>query len=87
MMIITFRGLGNSIIGKTLWQIACYTLLWIVWQERNTRIFEDKGRWEGLLLDLLHIYSSLWASCIDAFRGVLLSVIQLNWLEVCESKV
>ena len=87
MMIITFRGLGNSIRGKTLWQIACYTLLWIVWQERNARIFEDKGRLEGLLLDLLHIYSSLWASCIVAFRGVLLSVIRLNWLEVCDSKV
>ena len=40
MMIITFRGLGNSIRGKkTLWQIACLTLLWIVWQERNARIF------------------------------------------------
>ena len=39
MMIIAFRGLGNSIKSKTFWQIVCLTLLWIVWQERNARIF------------------------------------------------
>ena len=59
----------------------------IVWQERNVRIFEDKGRLKGMLWDLLHFYSSLWASCIVAFRGVTLSIIQPNWLAVCDSKV
>ena len=63
MMILTFRGLGNSIRGKTLWQIACITLLWIVWQERNTQIFEDKGRSEGMLWDLLHFSVSLLYYC------------------------
>ena len=52
MMIIAFKGLGNSIRGKILWQIACLTLLWIVWEERNVRIFKDKGRLEGMLWDL-----------------------------------
>ena len=37
MMIISFRGLGNSIRGKSLWKIACLALLWII--ERNARIF------------------------------------------------
>ena len=48
MMVIAFKGLGNSLRGKTLWQIACLTLLWMVWQERNNRIFEDKGRTEEM---------------------------------------
>ena len=87
MIIIAFRGLRNSIRGKTLWQLACLTLLWIVWQERHAGIFEDKGRSEGMLWDLLHFYSSLWASCTIAFRGVPLSVLQLNWIVVCDSKV
>ena len=39
MMVIAFKGLGNSLRGKILWQIACLTLLWMVWQERNNRIF------------------------------------------------
>ena len=63
MMILTFRGLGNSIRGKTLWQIACITLLWIVWQERNTQIFEDKERSKGMLWDLLHFSVSLLYYC------------------------
>ena len=38
-----------------------------------------------MLWDLLHFYSSLWASCTAAFSGVLLNVTQLNWLTVCLS--
>ncbi|RVW36395.1 putative mitochondrial protein [Vitis vinifera] len=87
MMVITFKGLGNSLRGKTLWQIACLTLIWLVWQERNNRIFEDKGRTEEMLWDLIRFYSSLWASCTEAFRGVPLSVLQLNWIAVYASKV
>ena len=87
MMVIAFKGLGKSLRGKTLWQIASLTLLWMVWQERNNRIFEDKGRTEEMLWDLLLFYSSLWASCTPAFSGVPLSVLQLNWTVVCTSKV
>ncbi|RVX06522.1 Protein SWEETIE [Vitis vinifera] len=79
MLVIAFKGLGNSLRGKTLRQIACLTLLWMVWQERSNRIFEDKGRTEEMLWDLILFFSSLWASCIAAFRGVPLSVLQLNW--------
>ncbi|RVW69333.1 putative ribonuclease H protein [Vitis vinifera] len=71
MLVISFKGLGNSLRGKTLWQIACLTLIWMVWQERNNRIFEDKGRTEEMVWDLIRFYSSLWASCTEAFRGVL----------------
>ncbi|RVW67200.1 hypothetical protein CK203_065147 [Vitis vinifera] len=62
MLVISFKGLGNSLRGKTLWQIACLTLIWMVWQERNNRIFEDKGRTEEMVWDLIRFYSSLWAS-------------------------
>ena len=70
MLVVAFKGLGNSLRGKTLWQITCLTLLWMVWQERNNRIFEDKGRTEEMLWDLILFFSSLWASCTAAFRGV-----------------
>ena len=53
----------------------------------NDRIFEDKGRMEEMLWDLLLFYSSLWAFCTVAFSGVPLSVLQLNWNVVCVSKV
>ena len=86
MLVIAFKGLGNSLRGKTLRQIACVTLVWMVWQERNNRIFEDKGRTEEMLWDLILFYSSLWASCIATFRGVPLSVLQLNWTAVALQK-
>ena len=54
----------------------------MVCQERNNGIFEDKGRTEEMLWDLILFYSSLWASCIATFRGVPLSVLQLNWTAV-----
>ncbi|RVW25918.1 hypothetical protein CK203_095969 [Vitis vinifera] len=38
--------------------------------KRNNRIFEDKGRTEEMVWDLIRFYSSLWASCTEAFRGV-----------------
>ncbi|RVW29636.1 hypothetical protein CK203_100953 [Vitis vinifera] len=51
------------------------------------RIFEDKGRTEEMVWDLIRFYSSLWASCTEAFRGVPLNILQLNWIGVCVSKV
>ena len=87
MLVITFKGLGNSLRCKTLWQIACLTLIWMVWQKRNNRIFEDKGRTEEMVWDLIRFYSSLWASCTETFRGVPLNILQLNWIGVCISKV
>ena len=83
MFTIAFKGFGSCTRGKTLWQIACLSLVWFVWQERNARIFEDKERTEGDVWDLFHFFSSLWASCTLVFRGVPLSFLQLNWLAVC----
>ena len=86
MIIIAFRGLESSIKGKTLWQIACLTMLWIGWQERNVKILEEKWRTKEMLWNLLHFNSSLWACCTIIFRGVALNVIQINWFSVCNSK-
>ncbi|KAL6346450.1 hypothetical protein AAG906_033246 [Vitis piasezkii] len=61
----------EDIRGKILWQIACLTLIWMVWQERNNRIFEDKGRTEEVVWDLIRFYSSLWASCLKLLEEFL----------------
>ncbi|RVW68020.1 hypothetical protein CK203_064822 [Vitis vinifera] len=41
MMVISLKCFENSIRDKTLWRIVCLSLLWIVWRERNPKIFED----------------------------------------------
>ena len=43
-------------------------------------------RIEGMPWDLFHFYSSFWAFCIAAFRGVPLHVLQLSWSSDCNSK-
>ena len=78
MMVISFKCFGNSNRGKTLWRIACLSLLWIVWKERNARIFEDTWRMLELIWDSLQFYVSFWAYCTDIFKLYPLSVIQLN---------
>ena len=83
MFIIVFKGFGSSIRSKTLWQTACLSLVWFVWQERNVRIFEDKEKTEEEVWDLFYFFSSLWASFTPVFRGVPLSILQSNWLAVC----
>ncbi|RVW30367.1 La-related protein 1A [Vitis vinifera] len=81
MLVIAFKGLGNSLKGRTLWQIACLTLIWMGVCKRETIGFlRIGGRTEEMLWDLIRFYSSLWASCTAAFRGVPLSVLQLNWI-------
>ena len=47
LFIIAFRGFGNSSRGKTLWKIACLSLVWFAWQERDAIIFENKERFAG----------------------------------------
>ena len=80
-------GLGSSIRCKTLWRIACLTLLWIVWQERNGRIFKDKWRTLEMLWDLLYFYSSSFkASFINNFKDIPLNILQLNQHSMCRPK-
>ncbi|RVW33002.1 hypothetical protein CK203_107563 [Vitis vinifera] len=44
MMSINYKGFDISKRGIVLWQNACIALIWVVWRERNVRIFEDKAR-------------------------------------------
>ncbi|KAL6331951.1 hypothetical protein AAG906_020302 [Vitis piasezkii] len=44
MMSINYKGFGLSKREIVLWQAACIALIWVVWRERNARIFEDKVR-------------------------------------------
>ena len=44
MMTINYKGFGKSKRGIVLWQTACIALIWVVWRERNAKIFENKVR-------------------------------------------
>ncbi|KAJ9671310.1 hypothetical protein PVL29_025144 [Vitis rotundifolia] len=83
MMSIKFDGFGASKRGRVLWQAASTAIIWVVWKERNARIFEDRARNSENLWDSIVFLASLWAFCSKAFKGTPLNVLQLNWLAVC----
>ena len=61
----------------------CFSLVWLVWQEGNVRIFEDKEKTEEEVWELFYFFSSLSAFMYPIFRGVPLLILQSNWLAVC----
>ncbi|RVW77759.1 putative ribonuclease H protein [Vitis vinifera] len=63
---------GNSMAKRSI------ALIWVVWRERNARIFEDKARNAGNLWDSIHFLASLWAFCSAGFKGTPLNVLQLD---------
>ncbi|RVX22469.1 LINE-1 retrotransposable element ORF2 protein [Vitis vinifera] len=83
MLSTNFNGFGSSKRGIVLWQDACIALMWVVWQERNARIFYDKVRNSEYLWDSIRFLASLLAFCSKVFKGIPLNVLQLDWLAVC----
>ncbi|RVW69473.1 Transposon TX1 uncharacterized 149 kDa protein [Vitis vinifera] len=69
MMFINYKGFGKSKRGLVLWQNACIALIWVVWRERNARIFEDKARNSENLWDSIHFIASFWAFCSAVLRA------------------
>ena len=83
MLSTNFNGFGSSKRGIVLWQAACIALIWVVWPERNARIFKDKARNSEYLWDSIRFLASLQAFCSKVFKEIPLNVLQLDWLTVC----
>ena len=75
---------GKEILKSNI-SIKCIAIIWVVWRERNARIFEDKTRNSENLWDAIHFLTSLWAFCSKVFTGTPLIVLQLDWLAACNS--
>ena len=85
LITINYKGFGKSKRSIVLWQTACIALIWVVWRERNARIFKDKARNSENLWDTIHFLASFWAFCSMVFEGIPLNVLQLDWLAMRSS--
>ncbi|KAM7481515.1 hypothetical protein LguiB_006098 [Lonicera macranthoides] len=73
----TFRG--NKERSFTLWRCYCKALLWCIWKERNSRIFENKVEDIDKIWDRIKALASLWAYSSNRFGFTSISEIQRDW--------
>ena len=78
----------EKLFGKHLsiiWNIGPACLMWLVWQERNTRTFEDKERTldhqKSLIFSTLFHWARIWG-CTDciSLSEFLVSITFSSWL-------
>lgn len=66
--------------AKVLWSCSVMAVVWVIWWERNRRIFKDfKGDNVECSWDNVRFWASLWSSVSPAFRYLSVSLILLDW--------
>ncbi|KAK9286213.1 hypothetical protein L1049_014598 [Liquidambar formosana] len=59
---VEFRGFGRSKRAKVLWSSVVLAIFWVIWIERNSRIFRDLVEEMDVLASLLDFLSNLYSS-------------------------
>lgn len=69
------RSVGRkSRTGKLIWDVLVHTVAWVMWLERNQRIFEDKSKpIEKVCLDAVR-WRWVWIKLDPIVRGLKKSV-------------
>ena len=75
-------GFGTNNLAKVIWKCIVLSLLWIIWIERNNRIFEDKVMRSEDLFGKAKYLAFLWALLDKNFKEFPFSLIVLNWKDV-----
>ena len=73
-------GFGRGKKAKVLWGNSVLAVIWVIWMERNRRIFED---YKGVGLEELWLrvkyLAALWSSFSAEFRDYSTSLILIDW--------
>ncbi|KAM7515020.1 hypothetical protein LguiA_004603 [Lonicera macranthoides] len=70
---------GNKKRVLILWRCCCLAIAWCTWQERNSRLFENKVRQEDEVWSRVVFLTLLWAKSSSAFHDFYFSVLASNW--------
>ena len=77
---VTRLGFGRGKKAKVLWGSSVLAVIWVIWMERNRRIFED---YKGVGLEELWLrvkyLAALWSSFSAEFRDYSTSLILIDW--------
>ena len=69
MLSINYNDFGLWKRGIVLWQDACIAVIWVVWWERNARIFYDKARNAESLWDSIFFPCFSLGFLFQGFQG------------------
>ena len=61
-------GFGSNNLSKVMWKCIVLSFLWVIWIERNNRIFEDKVMSSEDLFEKAKYLASLWACSDKTFK-------------------
>ena len=73
---------GTNNLAKVMWNCIVLSLLWVIWIERNNRIFEDRVMRSEDLFEKAKYLASLGASSDKIFEEFPFFIIVLNWKDV-----
>ena len=66
-----------------IWKCVFLVVFWVLWIERNSRIFDGRASSTAELWDKVHFLASFWAHSSKEFRDIPLFVVKLDWRDVC----
>lgn len=72
-------GFGKNKKGKIIWNAAMVAIVWVIWKERNRRIFMGKDRCREEFWDRVVYLGSLRTSIKKKFEGISYFFIRNNW--------
>lgn len=72
-----------SMRGRAVWKCIPFAICWVLWKERNERIFEDKSVVEWKIPNMVLSYLFHWMSPLVLFRELKFSDWMLEWDSVC----
>jgi hypothetical protein len=76
-------GFGKCKKAKVLWGCSMLAVIWVLWLERNRRIFEDvRGAGLEELWIRVKYVAALGATVSSEFRDYSISLIMPDWREV-----
>ena len=72
--------LGGGKKAKVLWGCSVLAIFWVLWMERNRRIFEVyEGVGVQFLWERIRFWVALWASVSEVFKDYSFSSILRDW--------
>lgn len=76
-------GFSEEKERRTLWTCATFAILWVIWLERNDRIFRSRRVDPIILWERVKFLASLWAKASSAFAETSLPDLQQdNWIPI-----